>query len=761
MTSRADTDKRQAAVADLAALLAAKLCGAGVDELTEQIADLHLTIPQARAVLDHLRAHPDALTSGHSGGPPGLERFLGALADTHPDVRRMRCSRCDAERRLPYRRAGTRICSRCYDSTLLKPCVRCGELGHPVFREGCGTVCRRCAAHDPARHDPCTGCGKSTRVAYRLDGKPYCQSCGPRKYYTCSMCGRGNQRALAVTADGPVCSRCYQRDRLLQCDTCGRTTRYARADDSQAGAWICYRCWTPPTMTCTDCGRERPCVRGITLDRPVCSTCHARRRPARTCARCSRIRQIQTTLPLGSVCGPCFRQLRRTPGSWASCHQIRPLVGHSSFGAPLCGPCTGDKRNWVCEHCGRVDLLLATGLCLPCSVTIGVDDLLTGPDGQIHPQLDNVRTLLLDGGTAGQVQRLLRCSRWLRLLGQLVSAGGVPISHADLDALPQSSDVRRLRGVLVRTDGLDDRDADLVSTQVWLDKILADLPAEIAALVRPYAAWSVLRRARHRATRIKLTPSAPRYARTRIRAATAFLTWLAEHDRKLSDATQADIDRWLVAGTPSRRRRDFIRWANSRHLTTDLHVPWLGREGLAEHLLDDEQRWALLRRCLHDETLPLRLRVAGALVLVYGHIPARIVELTADHLTADGTHILLDEQPVLLPPVLADLIARLREQRPARNSLQSVVMTPAWLFPGGLPGAHLSADRLAILLNTTAGIPVRAARGAALCALAADLSAPVLADLLGVSVAAATRWNAVAARDNAEYLAARNAYPPH
>jgi hypothetical protein len=416
----------------------------------------------------------------------------------------------------------------------------------------------------------------------------------------------------------------------------------------------------------------------------------------------------------------------------------------------------------VCERCGRVDLLLATGLCLPCDVTIGVDDVLTGRDGQIHPQLGGVRTLLLDGGTAEQVQRLLRCSRWLRLLAQFVSADGVPISHADLDALPQSAGVHRLRGVLVRTGGLDDRDADLVSTQAWLDKLLADQLTEIAALVRPYAAWSVLRRARHRATKIKLTPSAPRYARNRILTATHFLTWLTEHNLKLSDATQADIDRWLAAGTPSRRRlRDFIRWANSRQLTTDLHVPWLGREGLAEHLLDDEQRWTLLRRCLHDKTLPLRLRVAGALVLIYGHIPARIVELTADHLTADGTHLILDQQPVLLPPALADLVTQLRQQRPARSSLQSMVMTPAWLFPGGLPGEHLSADRLATLLNNIAGIPVRAARGAALSALAADLPAPVLADLLGVSVVAATRWSIVAARDNAEYLAARTAYPPH
>ena len=51
-------------------------------------------------------------------------------------------------------------------------------------------------------------------------------------------------------------------------------------------------------------------------------------------------------------------------------------------------------------------------------------------------------------------------------------------------------------------------------------------------------------------------------------------------------------------------------------------------------------------------------------------------------------------------------------------------------------------------------------RGAALSALAADLPAPVLADLLGISIETATRWGALAARDNADYVAARIANPP-
>ncbi|WP_327008015.1 hypothetical protein OHA72_12505 [Dactylosporangium sp. NBC_01737] len=55
------------------------------------------------------------------------------------------------------------------------------------------------------------------------------------------------------------------------------------------------------------------------------------------------------------------------------------------------------------------------------------------------------------------------------------------------------------------------------------------------------------------------------------------------------------------------------------------------------------------------------------------------------------------------------------------------------------------------------GITVRAARNGALAALAADLPAAVMADLLGMHVTTAVRWVIYARRDWADYLAARTA----
>ena len=124
-----------------------------------------------------------------------------------------------------------------------------------------------------------------------------------------------------------------------------------------------------------------------------------------------------------------------------------------------------------------------------------------------------------------------------------------------------------------------------------------------------------------------------------------------------------------------------------------------------------------------------------------------------------GTFLVLRDQPVVLPPPLATLTLELAA-RSTHEQSTSRTATPAWLFPGARSGSHYYAGRLSTALNKKLSIFVRPARGAALSALAADLPAPVLAGLLGLSITTATRWGALAARDNAEYVAARIESPP-
>jgi hypothetical protein len=85
--------------------------------------------------------------------------------------------------------------------------------------------------------------------------------------------------------------------------------------------------------------------------------------------------------------------------------------------------------------------------------------------------------------------------------------------------------------------------------------------------------------------------------------------------------------------------------------------------------------------------------------------------------------------------------------------------TATWLFAGARGGSHLDRGRLSKLLNKEF-VFIHPARGAALSALPADLPAPVLAELLGLSISSAMRWVAHTARDEADYLAARITNPP-
>ena len=745
---------------DIAALLAGRLPGADRGRLSAQIEALTLTAAHAMGLLAHLRSHPDALSSGAATGPAALRALLDVLAAEHPGVQRVRCHGCGARKRLPYRQDGASICGSCYRQTHLKVCGRCGELGSPARRDGDATVCVRCDRRDPTRHDACTRCGTVTVVAYRVDGKPVCQSCGPRKLCTCSSCGAENQRVHALTDDGPICPRCYRRSRSFQCHQCGRVAARTRWLDRAAGTRICQRCWEPPTATCSECGCRKPCARGVASGRPVCSTCRRGPRRPRPCVICGRTNAVAAVLPRGAVCGPCVRQLRRHPRPCTGCGQIRSLVGVDDGGAELCGPCSGDGRNWTCEDCGRVDLLFGGTRCLACTVKARVVELLGGPDGQIDDHLKGLSEFLLVDNAPERTLELLRGSQWVRILGELVTSHR-PMTHAVLDELDPGSPVEHLRVVLVHTGALEPRDDALEPLHAWLKTFLTTVACPDSHLVRRYAQWSVLPRTRRRAARLGASASTPKYARTRIETAAHFLVWLRGNNRTLAEATQHDVDTWIASGASTRRRvRDFLTWTHARGLSAALQVRWLGREGLAEHVLGDDERWTLLRRCLRDDSLALRLRVAGALVLLYGQIPTRIVELTVGDVTTSDTDafLVLQNQPVLLPPPLAALTAEL-----ANRSIGGLSSTrpenSGWLFPGARPGAHVYPGRLATALNQKAGIYVRPGRGAALIALAADLPAPVLAELLGLSVTTATRWSALAARDNADYVAARIAAP--
>jgi hypothetical protein len=297
---------------------------------------------------------------------------------------------------------------------------------------------------------------------------------------------------------------------------------------------------------------------------------------------------------------------------------------------------------------------------------------------------------------------------------------------------------------------------DLERLPAWLDTTLAGKPTEHARLIRPFAHWFLLRRARRRAAARRQPAVAGVYLRTQIRIALMLLAWLDEHHQALSDLDQPSLDAWLADGnTNSYNIRNVLVWAASRGIAPTLTVPLRPRQE-PEQVLDEPERWDLLRRCLNDEAIPLDTRAAAALVLLFGLPVSRIRHLTIDQLDIGeaGSFLRTGRHPLLLPPRLANLLTRLADAPRAPARLAAGEHTPRWLFPGLTPGRPTSQPGFTLKLRAL-GIDARIARNAALIALAGNLPTPVLADVLGLHTATAERWAHLANRDWAAYIAER------
>ncbi|MFJ4541934.1 hypothetical protein ACIP39_39080 [Streptomyces tibetensis] len=332
----------------------------------------------------------------------------------------------------------------------------------------------------------------------------------------------------------------------------------------------------------------------------------------------------------------------------------------------------------------------------------------------------------------------------------------LPITHETLDSAGPGQGPALLRATLVHLGVLPARNEPLAGLQPWLERTLAPLPAHHRRTLHIYAEWALLRRARRRAARGRFTPASAAAVRNAIRCTAAFITWLDDHDIPLASLTQSDIDTWLSERRDRRHVRMFLRWAHERRLTGNLEISDRPRD--EPHCWwSESEHWTHLRRCLHDEALPLDVRVTGALMLLYGIPITRITVLTPADLTGGNTpHLRIGEHPVALPPAVDQLLQRQAERTEPISPVGRITPRPGWLLPGYAAGTHHSAPALARKMRLHC-LPARPSRNTALLALAADLPASVLSDTLGISISAALEWTRRAARDWNTYLAARPA----
>jgi hypothetical protein len=99
------------------------------------------------------------------------------------------------------------------------------------------------------------------------------------------------------------------------------------------------------------------------------------------------------------------------------------------------------------------------------------------------------------------------------------------------------------------------------------------------------------------------------------------------------------------------RSRGFVTWAVERGHARGIEIPPFNNEPIRQVFAEHDQRWALARRLLADDTIAVADRVAGLLVLLYAQRANRITRLTTKHVTVtdDGVELRLGEEPIIVP----------------------------------------------------------------------------------------------------------------
>jgi integrase len=198
----------------------------------------------------------------------------------------------------------------------------------------------------------------------------------------------------------------------------------------------------------------------------------------------------------------------------------------------------------------------------------------------------------------------------------------------------------------------------------------------------------------------------------------------------LPDCQQADIDAWYAENNEYARLaiRPFLQWCMASKLTGRFQLP----QSVIRHAapLPDHERVSHLGRVLTAHDLPLRIRVAAAIVLLYAQPLSRIVRLTLGDVTRDGGQVLLrlGEPPTPVPGPVADLLLSWIGNRDNMNTATN--RNSPWLFPGRRAGQPMNPDALAALVNDV-GIPTTAGRASAIRQHVLEMPAPVVADALG------------------------------
>ncbi|UQA96715.1 hypothetical protein [Streptomyces halobius] len=388
-----------------------------------------------------------------------------------------------------------------------------------------------------------------------------------------------------------------------------------------------------------------------------------------------------------------------------------------------------------------------------------LDETFAAPDGRRSAQLAPLAEVLEQYDNPYSLVWYLR-----RPGGQLIRAmasGHLECSHETLDTLRQTPSVHQLRGLLVLAEVLKPREEQLAQfkrdVKVCLDEIKD--PRERSVLAR-YARWHLMPLAHHRLERSGFSRFQREQLRRKLTAARQLLEYIHRRGRTLDTVTQAIVDRWLTANRQLQNyARPFLIWAANCHLAPENVAIATATKTVDRSIMTDADRIITALNLETDESLQILDRVAGCLVLQYGQMADRLVNLTIDQVLSHPEEpgvlgLQLGRDPLWLRPRLSALLHQLiNERRPLAAPLRTRE-TP-YLFPGLRPDRPMTSHTLQQRL-TRLGIPtVSKARNGAWLAMVGAVHWKMLADLLGIADGTAHHWHKLNGGDRASYVASR------
>ncbi len=389
---------------------------------------------------------------------------------------------------------------------------------------------------------------------------------------------------------------------------------------------------------------------------------------------------------------------------------------------------------------------------MSCSLARRLAVILDDGTGQVAPHLAPLFARVTSMTNPLSAMTWLNKSAVRQRLASLAS-GETPLTHEGVDTLCGTQGREFLRELLCEVGLLPNRDKYLAVFTSWKHRRLTSLADPVVRReVTIYVAWRQERDLAVRSGAGRLTAAAANNARDRIDAAVRFLEWLGIRGRVLAELRQDDIDAFFAEASNPSGAFDFLIFAVAHRRCPKVRLPAGKRAsspGVSLSRINE-----LVCRLLDDESIELADRVSGLLVLLLAQRFSRIVELRiGDFTEQDGTvSLTLGQDSVPLPVPVAALVSRYLA---ARFNMTTTNTATDFVFPGGRPGAHITAAWLTKRLNAL-GI-TKLERQGALNHLVSEAPPSIVARATGYAVETTSARALLSGSDWAHYAALASA----